>query len=81
MDTFDATHDAIRTHDFQTVTFDVTLSDGASEVVCGADAYQPEQAMTTFFSTGGRQRIDCWSVRMASFRTDQIVAIRRVATS
>jgi hypothetical protein len=61
------------------VTFDVTLADGREERVHGADAYQPEQSMTTFFSTGGRQRIDCWAVRMASFRTDQILAIRRLA--
>lgn len=59
------------------VEFEVILSDGREESVQGADAYQPEQSMTTFFSTGGRHRIDCWSVRMASFRTDQIVAIRR----
>ncbi len=64
--------------DSEEIRFDVTLRDGGSETVHGADAYQPEQAMTTFFSTCGRQRIDCWSVRMASFRTDQIMAIRRI---
>ncbi len=60
-----------------TITFDVTLRDGNVERVVGADAYQPEQSMTTFFRTGGRTTVDCWSVRMASFRTDQILAIRR----
>jgi hypothetical protein len=59
------------------ITFDVTLRDGTVERVVGADAYQPEQSMTTFFRTGGRTTVDCWSVRMASFRTDQILAIRR----
>jgi len=34
--------------------------------------------MTTFFrNEGGRQAVDCWSVRVASFRTDHILAIRR----
>lgn len=61
-----------------TTSFSVTLADGTVEVVDGADAYQPEQKMTTFFRNGeGRQSVDCWSVRMASFRSDQILAIRR----
>ena len=60
------------------VTYDVTLRDGAVEQVAGADAYQQEQSMTTFFRTDGRHTVDCWSVRMASFRTDQILAIRRL---
>lgn len=60
------------------VTYDITLRDGTVEQVAGADAYQPEQSMTTFFRTGGRHTVDCWSVRMASFRTDQILAIRRL---
>jgi hypothetical protein len=58
--------------------FDVVLADGSRESVQGADAYQQESSMTTFFRTGnGRQAVDCWSVRVASFRTDHIVAIRR----
>jgi hypothetical protein len=57
--------------------FDITLRDGTVERVTGADAYQQEQSMTTFFRTEGRHTVDCWSVRMASFRTDQILAIRR----
>lgn len=59
------------------VAYDITLRDGSVEHVSGADAYQPEQAMTTFFRTGGRHTVDCWSVRVASFRTEQILAIRR----
>lgn len=60
-------------------TFDITLTDGRREVVADADAYQQEQTMTTFFRTDdGRQRVDSWSVRIASFRTDQISVIRRV---
>ena len=35
--------------------------------------------MTTFFRTSSdRQVVDCWSVRLASFRTSEIVAVRRV---
>lgn len=60
------------------VTYDVTLRDGVVEQVAGADAYQQEQSMTTFFRTDGRHTVDCWSVRVASFRTDQILAIRRL---
>jgi hypothetical protein len=60
------------------VSFDITLRDGATERVEGADAYQQEQSMTTFFRTDGRPTVDCWSVRVASFRTDQILAVRRV---
>lgn len=61
--------------------FLVTLRDGNEERVDGADAYQQEQSMTTFFRTEGRQTVDCWSVRMASFRTDHILAVRRVDAS
>lgn len=58
--------------------FEVVLADGSHELVEDADAYQQEQSMTTFFRTDGRrQAVDCWSVRVASFRTDHIVAVRR----
>lgn len=34
--------------------------------------------MTTFFRTAsGRQVIDSWSIRVASFRTTEILAVRR----
>ncbi len=60
------------------ITFDVVLSDGSVQRVDDADAYQQEQSMTTFFRTDGvRQAVDCWSVRVASFRTDTIVSVRR----
>ena len=60
-------------------TFEVTMRDGMVEVIEGADAYQQEGRMTTFFTTSsGRQVVDCWSTRLASFRTSDIVIIRRV---
>lgn len=61
-----------------TIRFDITLRDGSTETVDGAEAYQQEQSMTTFFRTDGRPTVDCWSVRVASFRTDQILMVRRV---
>lgn len=61
-----------------TTSYDVVLVDGTHETVHGVDAYAQESSMTTFFrSDGGRQTVDCWSVRVASFRTDHILAIRR----
>ncbi|MEJ5254931.1 MAG: hypothetical protein WHS89_06235 [Acidimicrobiales bacterium] len=60
-------------------TYQVTLRDRTVELVEGADAYQQEGQMTTFFATtSGRRVIDCWSTRVASFRTSEILAIRRL---
>ncbi len=59
--------------------YEVTLKDRTVEVIAEADAYQQEGPMTTFFATGpGRQVVDCWSSRLASFRTSEIIIIRRV---
>lgn len=60
--------------------YDITLRNGVADrtesVV--ADAYQQEGPMTTFFQLDPQRRvIDCWSVRVASFRTADIVAVRR----
>jgi hypothetical protein len=63
-------------------TFQVILRDGAVETVDGADAYQQEGPMTTFFRRGdGRDVIDSWSTRMASFRTADLLAVRRHESS
>jgi len=63
----------------QGTQFELHLADGTVQWVKGADAYQQEQSMTTFFcSNAGRQTVDCWSVRVASFRTDRILWIRRI---
>lgn len=60
-------------------TYDVILKDRTVEVIDGADAYQQEGQMTTFFATGaGKQVVDCWSTRLASFRTSEILIIRRL---
>lgn len=58
--------------------FAVTLTDETTDLVEGADAYQLEGPLTTFFAFGGnRDVIDSWSTRLASYRTADIVAIRR----
>ena len=60
-------------------SYRITLKDRTTEDIDDADAYQQEGQMTTFFRTGsGRQVVDTWSERMASFRTSEIIAIRRV---
>lgn len=57
----------------------VTLMDRSTEEIDDVDAYQQEGQMTTFFRTGSdRQVVDTWSTRMASFRTSEIIAIRRL---
>src|SRR5262245_35529629 len=59
-------------------TFEVTLRDRSVETVDGADAYQQEGPMTTFFRRGdGRDVIDSWSIRVASFRTADLMVVRR----
>lgn len=60
-------------------TYRITLKDRTTEEIGGADAYQQEGQMTTFFQHGdGRHVVDTWSTRLASFRTTEILAIRRV---
>jgi hypothetical protein len=57
----------------------VTLRDRSIETVAGADAFSHERVMTTFYRTGNaRGAVDCWSAALASFRTDEILMIRRV---
>ena len=58
--------------------FAVTMNDKTTYFVDGADAYQQEGPLTTFFSfSGDRHVIDSWSIRLASYRTADISAIRR----
>lgn len=58
--------------------FAVTLTDQTTDFVEDADAYQQEGPMTTFFSIrDDRHVIDSWSIRLASYKTADISAIRR----
>jgi hypothetical protein len=60
------------------VGYEVVLRDRTVEQIVGADAYQQEGPMTTFFERApGRQVVDCWSSRIASLRTQDILIIRR----
>ena len=59
--------------------YEVTMKDHTVERIDGADAYQQEGPMTTFFCTAEeRQVIDTWSTRLASMRTSEILIIRRI---
>jgi hypothetical protein len=63
-------------------SYRVTLNDHSTEEIDDVDAYQQEGQMTTFFRTGSdRQVVDTWSTRMASFRTSEIIAIRRLESA
>ena len=60
------------------MAFEVVLGDETVEWVDGADSFQQEGPMTTFFASDGRRgTLDCWSVKVASFRTDRIDKIIR----
>lgn len=60
-------------------SYTVTLRDHSTELIAGADAYATERVLTTFYRTGNaRGAVDCWSVAIASFRTDEILSIRRI---
>ena len=60
----------------------VQLTDDRTEVIDGADAYQQEGPLTTFFRTSpGRSVVDCWSTRLASIRTADIRVIRLVTAA
>lgn len=62
--------------------FSVTLIDTSIEDIGDADAYQQEGPMTTFFALAeDRQVIDSWSTRLASYRTADIVKVRRNPSS
>jgi hypothetical protein len=58
-------------------SYEVTMRDRSVERVGEADAYQQEGQMTTFFRTADGRAVDSWSTRMASFRTSEILIIRR----
>ena len=61
-------------------TFDITMADGSTERVLDADAYDMEGPLTTFFTSDtATEKLDAWSVRIASFRSVDILKIRRVS--
>lgn len=61
--------------------FEIRFTTGDTLLLEGADAYQPEGAMTTFFATGStRCSIDSWSTRIASYRTADITSVQRIGS-
>ncbi len=60
--------------------FEVRFVDERTTVVTNADAYEQEGPLTTFFErNGGAGRLaSAFSVRVASFRTERLLEIRRL---
>ena len=61
------------------MSFEVTLTDDSVERVDGADSYSLEGPLTTFFGNDRPRPLDSWSIKVASYRTDRIARIRRLA--
>ena len=60
------------------MTFEVLFSDETVEQVEGADNYASEGPLTTFFDNDARPGgLSAWSIKVASYRTADIVRIRR----
>jgi hypothetical protein len=59
------------------MAFEVTLIDDSTEWVDGADSYQLEGPLTTFYWGERPRPLDSWSTKVASYRTDRIARIRR----
>jgi hypothetical protein len=59
------------------MAFEITLTDDTTEWVEGADSYQLEGPLTTFYGSDRPRPLDCWSSKVASYRTDRISRIRR----
>ena len=58
--------------------YSLVRKDGEVELIEGADTYEQEGPLTTFFQVAPDRRvIDCWSVRLMSIRTTEIASIRR----
>ena len=59
--------------------FVVRFEDETTTVVHGADAYEQEGPLTTFFDRNGGGRLtSAFTVRVASFRTSRILEVRRL---
>ena len=60
------------------MTFVVHFEDDTTTVVDDADSYEQEGPLTTFFDRNGGGRLaSAFAVRVASFRTNRIVEVRR----
>ena len=61
------------------MAFEIALDDESTERVDGADSYSLEGPLTTFYGNDRPRPLDSWSVKVASYRTDRITRIRRLA--
>jgi hypothetical protein len=62
------------------MTFQITLTDQTYETINQADGYELEGPLTTFFASDGHtMRLSSWSTRLASFKTSEIVCIKKIA--
>jgi hypothetical protein len=60
------------------MSFVVHFEDDTTTVVDDADSYEQEGPLTTFFDRNGGGRLaSSFAVRVASFRTNKIVEVRR----
>lgn len=61
--------------------FVVRFDDDTTTLVHGADAYEQEGPLTTFFDRNGGGRLaSAFTVRVASFRTSRILEVRLMPT-
>jgi hypothetical protein len=61
------------------MSFLVRFEDETTTVVHGADAYEQEGPLTTFFDRNGGGRLaSAFTMRVASFRTGRIVEVRKM---
>jgi hypothetical protein len=64
------------------MSFLVRFEDDTTTVVDDADAYEQEGPLTTFFDRNGGGRLaSSFTLRVASFRTNSIVEVRRTQSS
>ena len=61
------------------MAYEITLCDDTVERVDGADSYTLEGPLTTFYGAERPRPLDRWSTKVASYRTDRIARIRRLA--
>jgi hypothetical protein len=63
------------------MSFVVHFEDDTTTIVNDADSYEQEGPLTTFFDRNGGGRLaSAFAVRVASFRTNKIVEVRRELT-
>lgn len=63
------------------MSFIVRFEDDTTTLVHGADAYEQEGPLTTFFDRNGGGRLkSAFTVRVASFRTSRIIEVRKLDT-